>query len=203
MKNENLLLIFAKNVVLGKAKTRLAKTVGDTAAFNVYCRLVEITEQESQKLKDADIHVYFSDEPIQSLWSNEKQYVQEGADLGIRMRNAFEEGFRQGYRHIIGIGTDLPDLNAMVMTEALNSLKNHDTVFGPSDDGGYYVIGMNKMIPEIFINKPWSTELLLETTLKEIQSLHLSTHLLPVLNDVDTIEDLRASWLIEEFETLK
>lgn len=203
MKNENLLLIFAKNIVLGKAKTRLAKTVGDTAAFNVYRRLVEITEQESKNLEDADIHVYFSDVVIKALWSNEKKYVQEGADLGIRMKNAFDEGFRQGYKRIIGIGTDLPDLNAQVMSKALSSLKDHDTVFGPSDDGGYYLIGMNQMISEIFTNKPWSTESLLEITLEELKSLNYSTQLLPVLNDVDTIEDLRASWLIDEFGELK
>lgn len=199
MKNENLLIIFAKNSVPGKVKTRLAQSHGDAFAFEVYERLVGITEKESLLLSNTDIHVYFSDTITESPWSNQKKFVQKGTDLGERMKNAFEQGFSMGYQRIIGIGTDLPDLDAKIMSEALSKLESTDTVFGPSEDGGYYLIGMRKMIPEIFDNKPWSTDSLLRITLDELISLHFSTSQLEPLNDIDTIDDLKSSWLGKEF----
>jgi len=199
MRNKQLLLVFAKNIVLGKVKTRLAKDVGDVMAFNVYRRLVEITEQETLQLENTDLHIYFSDVVLNALWPNSEKFVQQGADLGERMQNAFQAGFDLGYEKIIGIGTDLPDLSAATLNDGFEALETNHTVFGPSDDGGYYIIGMRKMIPQIFENKPWSTESLLEITCAELESLNYRTHLLPVLNDVDTVDDLKASWLGKEF----
>lgn len=196
---KQLLIVFAKNIVLGKVKTRLAKTQGDSFAFNVYSRLVAITERESLKVQNADVHVYFSDVVVKSKWPNQEKYVQQGTDLGDRMKHAFEQGFAKGYDRIIGVGADLPDLSAEVMEEGLSALKDTDTVFGPSEDGGYYLIGMRKMIPQIFENKPWSTDTLLALTQSELSELGFSTTTLKTLNDVDTIEDLKASWLGAEF----
>jgi len=199
MNQRQLLIVFAKNIVLGKVKTRLAKTQGDAFAFNVYSRLVDITERESLRVENADVHVYFSDVVINSKWPNEQKSVQQGESLGDRMKHAFQQGFDAGYERIIGVGADLPDLSAEVMQEGLASLENHDTVFGPSEDGGYYLIGMRTMIPQIFENKPWSTDTLLDLTVEELTSLEYSTAKLRMLNDVDTIEDLKASWLGAEF----
>lgn len=199
MKQPQLLIVFAKNIVLGKVKTRLAKTQGDSFAFNVYSRLVDITERESLRVTNADVHVYFSDVVINSKWPNEQKFVQQGESLGDRMKHAFEQGFAAGYERIIGVGADLPDLSAAVMEEGLNALESNDTVFGPSEDGGYYLIGMRKMIPQIFEEKPWSTDSLLQLTMDELKSLDYTTATLGVLNDVDTIEDLKASWLGSEF----
>lgn len=199
MRKKQLLLVFAKNIVLGKVKTRLAKDVGDVMAFNVYRRLVEITEQETLKLENTDLHIYFSDVVLNALWPNSQKFVQQGADLGERMQQAFQAGFDQGYEKIIGIGTDLPDLSASTLNDGFEALETNDAVFGPSDDGGYYIIGMRQMIPQIFENKPWSTDSLLEITCAELKSLNFRTQLLPVLNDVDTVDDLKASWLGKEF----
>ncbi|MCR9171669.1 MAG: TIGR04282 family arsenosugar biosynthesis glycosyltransferase [bacterium] len=196
---QQLLIVFAKNIVLGKVKTRLAKTQGDSFAFNVYRRLVDITERESLRVNNTEVHVYFSDVIINSKWPNQEKFVQQGNDLGDRMKHAFEQGFAKGYKRIIGVGADLPDLSAEVMEEGLAALENNDTVFGPSEDGGYYLIGMREMIPQIFENKPWSTDALLEITQKELEELGFSTATLKTLNDVDTIEDLKASWLGAEF----
>ncbi|GAB5416406.1 MAG: TIGR04282 family arsenosugar biosynthesis glycosyltransferase [Crocinitomicaceae bacterium] len=199
MKQRQLLIVFAKNIILGKVKTRLAKTQGDSFAFNVYKRLVDITERESLKVQDADVHVYFSDVIIQGKWPNEQKCVQQGESLGDRMKHAFQQGFDAGYERIIGVGADLPDLSAEVMQEGLAALEDNDSVFGPSEDGGYYLIGMRSMIPQIFENKPWSTDGLLELTVNELNSLGFSCTQLRTLNDVDTIDDLKASWLGKEF----
>lgn len=200
MKNENLLVVFVKNAVLGHAKTRLAKTIGDESAFEVYKTLLAITERETTSLDNCDIHIYFSSEITEDLWPGKTKFVQSGKDLGERMENAFIQGFKDGYKRIIGVGSDLPDLNAEVMQKGLSSLHDSDSVFGPSDDGGYYLIGMNKHLSCIFENKPWSTETLLTETKAELAEKGHSTTLLGVLNDIDTIEDLRASSIADQFE---
>lgn len=202
MQSKNLLIVFAKNIVLGKVKTRLAKSVGDTAAFNVYKELISITEKESLKMENCDVHVYFSDVILNGLWPNTPKFVQSGDNLGERMMNAFKASFDKGYNHVIGIGSDLPDLNTEIMQAGLSKLTSNDTVFGPSEDGGYYLIGMNQLISEIFENKAWSTEYLLKQTTDELKSLNYSTGLLPILNDVDTIEDLKNSSLSKKFHHL-
>lgn len=199
---KNLIIVFAKNIVLGKVKTRLAKNVGDEAAFNVYKYLIDITHKETTKINECDVHIYFSDVVSNTLWNNNEKFVQKGTDLGERMFNAFKDSFDRGYTNIIGVGADLPDLNAEIMLKGLERLKTNDTVFGPSEDGGYYLIGMNQLIPEVFENKSWSTDLLLKETITELKKLSYSTHFLEELNDVDTIEDLAASSIAKKFKHL-
>ena len=200
---KKLVIVFAKNIILGKVKTRLAKTVGDNAAFDVYKHLVSLTERETLKMSDCDLHIYFSDLVLKGIWPNNKKFVQSGTDLGERMKNAFQDGFNKGYSKIIGVGTDLPDLKAEIMKEGLDALSSTDTVFGPSEDGGYYLIGMDRMYPQVFTNKPWSTDSLLELTIQELETQQISSTLLQELNDVDTIEDLESSSIAEEFSYLK
>lgn len=202
MQSENLLIVFAKNIVLGKVKTRLAKTIGDTHAFNVYRHLVDITEKESLKMEDCDVHIYFSDVVLNALWPNNEKFVQRGNDLGERMMNAFDDSFKLGYKRVIGIGSDLPDLSSEIMTQGLKELESNNTVFGPSEDGGYYLVGMTRLIPEIFIDKAWSTETLLNITKLELVELGYSCALLEELNDVDTIEDLKNSSIADQFDYL-
>ena len=126
MNSDKLLIVFVKNILLGKVKTRLAKSIGDWGAFEVYKELVDITESESERLNGVDVHIYFSDFIIDEKWKGRAKFVQEGADLGERMKNAFKNGFDSGYKQIIGVGSDLPDLNADVMLEGLDSLNDSD-----------------------------------------------------------------------------
>lgn len=198
--NKQLLIVFVKNSLIGKVKTRLAKSIGDAGALKVYEELVDITENETNRLEGTDIHIYFSDQIIDSKWQGKKKFLQEGEDLGKRMQNAFQNGFDRGYEKIIGIGSDLPDLNADVMNEGLAALTDSETVFGPSDDGGYYLIGMQKMVNNIFEQKPWSTDQLLGVTLSELGRKAISFRLLATLNDIDTIEDLKASSISHKFK---
>lgn len=199
---DKLLIVFVKNVILGKAKTRLAASIGKYEAFKVYKRLVEITEIETSKLVGTDIHIYFSDKVIQSKWPGEKKFVQMGSDLGERMKSAFENGFNEGYTKIVGIGSDLPNITAEIIEKGLSELDQSDTVFGPAEDGGYYLLGMKKMHTEIFDGKAWSTEGLLDQTIKALESADISYKKIKTLNDVDNIEDLANSSLADEFSYL-
>jgi len=185
----NLLIVFVKNIILGKVKTRLAKTIGDEGAFQIYSELVGITEQETQQVS-ATRHIYFSDVIIASKWENDTKFTQEGTDLGARMKNAFLNGFEQGYENIIVIGSDLPNISKEIIETGFEQLNNNDVVFGPADDGGYYLLGMSKMTSSIFENKPWSQSNLLEVTLEEISEQSKSVALLETLNDIDTFDDL-------------
>ncbi|NCT16003.1 MAG: glycosyltransferase [Flavobacteriales bacterium CG18_big_fil_WC_8_21_14_2_50_32_9] len=188
MESKNLLIVFVKNIRLGKVKTRLAQTIGDENAFLIYKELVKITENATQQLQDCSIQIYFSDVIIETKWKGYEKFIQKGNDLGEKMQHAFEQGFNSGYEKILLIGSDLPDISASIIKLAFDELANNDIVFGPAEDGGYYLVGMNKLHPAIFQNKPWSNEELLSLTLKELSDYKLQ--LLPFLNDIDVYEDL-------------
>ncbi len=191
---KQLLIVFVKNLVLGKVKTRLAKTIGNKEALNTYKKLIDITQNATRNIK-ADKHIYFSDEIDKKLWINDPKFIQTGKDLGEKMTNAFKTGFDMGYQHIILIGSDLPDMSASIINQAFNQLNKHPFVFGPSTDGGYYLIGMTNFTPKIFKDKPWSQPHLLKDTLNGI---NLSYYLLQSYNDIDTFEDLKESSIYNE-----
>lgn len=190
--NKELVIVFVKNIKLGKVKTRLAKTIGNQGAFEVYKELVKVTENATTSLL-ANKHIYFSESVVENQWKDHDKFVQNGIDLGERMKNAFKKGFEDGYEHIVLIGSDLPDIHSKHIENALNALKNNEVVFGPALDGGYYLIGLNKTHDFIFENKPWSQSNLLEITIEEIVQKKTTYLLLETLNDIDTFEDLQTS----------
>ncbi|KAA5828063.1 glycosyltransferase [Algibacter amylolyticus] len=190
--NKELVIVFVKNIKLGKVKTRLAKTIGNQGAFDVYTELVGVTEKATQKLK-ADKRIYFSESIVENQWNSHQKFVQEGADLGERMKNAFIKGFQDGYNRIVLIGSDLPDITANHINKGLEALTLHDVVFGPAEDGGYYLVGLSKAHNFIFNNKPWSQTHLLQETLNEIKEKQVTFTTLDTLNDIDNFEDLIAS----------
>jgi hypothetical protein len=188
--SKKLLIIFVKNIKLGKVKTRLAKTVGDENAFTIYKALVEVTEKATSTI-NVDKRIYFSDAIIDEKWPNDYKTIQKGANLGERMSNAFHDGFDDGYTKIVLIGSDLPNITKNVIHEGFRSLIQNDIVFGPAEDGGYYLVGMSKFHKCIFKNKAWSTPNLLEETLAELKQKKIEVSLIETLNDIDTFEDLQ------------
>jgi rSAM/selenodomain-associated transferase 1 len=187
-----LVIVFVKNIKLGTVKTRLAKTIGNIGAFEVYSELVKITEKATEQLP-IDKRIYFSNAVVDSQWKNDFKTVQNGADLGERMLNAFKDGFEAGYKKIVLIGSDLPDISATHITSGIKALNENDVVFGPAEDGGYYLVGLSKMNTAIFTDKPWSQPQLLTETLRELQKVNATVSTLETLNDIDTYEDLIAS----------
>ncbi|AJR02535.1 TIGR04282 family arsenosugar biosynthesis glycosyltransferase [Siansivirga zeaxanthinifaciens] len=190
--NKELVIVFVKNIKLGKVKTRLAKTIGNQGAFEVYTELVKVTENATTSLL-ADKHIYFSESVVENQWKDHNKFVQNGIDLGERMKNAFKKGFQDGYKRIVLIGSDLPDIMASHINKGLEALKENDVVFGPAEDGGYYLVGLSKMHNAVFDNKPWSQTNLLQETLHELKENLVTFTTLETLNDIDTFEDLIAS----------
>lgn len=192
MATEGLLMVFVKNPKRGQVKTRLAKTVGDEKALQVYRVLLDHTITIARRI-NFDKAIFYSDYIDETdMWRKEKfsQLVQEGNDLGERMYNAFEYAFSKKYKNVVIIGSDCLELNEHIITEAFDILENNEVVIGPAKDGGYYLLGMRKLYKELFINKQWSTENVLLDTLLDISRLNISMKLLPTLSDIDEEKDL-------------
>ncbi|WP_340077406.1 TIGR04282 family arsenosugar biosynthesis glycosyltransferase [Leptobacterium sp. I13] len=184
------LIIFVRNPKLGNVKTRLAKTIGDAYALQVYKILITHTVAVTSAL-DVAKFVYYADH-VQNddLWSPHTYYKkeQQGNDLGERMKNAFQELFDSGFDRVVIIGSDSYDITHQHIESAFDALNESDAVIGPAKDGGYYLLGLKKMVPEIFENKEWSSSSVLEKTLLDLKN-H-AVVLLEPLNDIDTYEDL-------------
>lgn len=197
--NKNLLLIFTRNPELGKAKTRLAKTVGDETALEIYKFLLQKTRDVSSKVT-SDKAVYYSVKIREDdIWNENtfQKHQQVGQDLGIRMLNAFKNGFDVGYEKVMIIGSDLYDLTSENIEKAFEELDTNDVVLGPAEDGGYYLLGMKSLEENIFKNKNWGTETVRKDTLSDLKDKKV--HLLQELNDVDVFEDIEHHPAFQQF----
>ena len=199
--SKNALLIFIKNPVLGKVKTRLAASIGDKNALKIYYRLLEQTRCETQTLA-CDKLLFYSEKIENDAWpaTNYQKYVQEKGDLGLKMKVAFQKAFESGYEKVLIIGSDCAELKKEHIEMAFEALEKHDVVVGPANDGGYYLIGFQRLINEVFLNKTWSTAEVLNSTLQDLERLNKTYFLLPELIDVDNFEDLQhIEWLENSF----
>ena len=189
--NNNLIIVFVRSPELGKVKTRLARSIGDQSALNSYKILLKHTAAVLRDLS-FDKVVYFSEKiDNNDFWENSlfEKKLQKGADLGERMHHAFDTAFNKGYKKVLIIGSDLFDLTSSLITSAFEALETYDISIGPSLDGGYYLLGMKKLQPEVFKNKKWGTDSVLENTLQDLKKQKIK--LLKALNDIDTLEDLQ------------
>ncbi len=197
MKKDCLLIVFVKNSELGKVKTRLAKSVGDKKALEIYKELLQLTEQCANGAT-CNKQVWYSeyiDDNDQFSGLIYDKFVQSGEDLGLRMKKAVAGGFDEGFDKVIIIGSDCPDLTTENISEAFNELEKFDAVIGPSKDGGYYLLGLRKFTPQIFQGIDWSTSNVMSQTETILNNLEMTYSTLKTLNDIDTEEDLEASTL--------
>lgn len=201
MTKKDLLIVFVKNLIPGQVKTRLAADIGIDGALDVYKYLVEHTYEVTKELDCSKVVFYSEYVEIEDIWDTDeyKLQVQKGPDLGDRMLNAFEYAFDKGYERAVIVGTDCWELSEEVIEEAFNKLDDNDVVIGPATDGGYYLIGMNKLYPALFHDKKYSHDKVLSDVLTEIGQMDAEFHLLPELSDIDTFQDLKDSDIEIEF----
>ncbi len=194
----DILLIFVKNPIPGQVKTRLARTMGDEKAADIYRFLLGKTRQVALDTPTDRRWLFYADGvPAEDdIWPTElfEKYAQCPGDLGERMADAFQRAFAAGGKHVIIIGSDCPELTVEILEEAFAALDTRDAIIGPARDGGYYMLGMNRFIPELFQGIAWSTPAVLEQTLKVFDRLRLDYGILPTLSDIDT----EADWLAYE-----
>ena len=195
------LIVFVRYPEPGKVKTRLAKETNENFACDVYKIWAENIFREVKPLKYFNNYVFYSEEKDEAKiikWTNNEfvYFPQQGNDLGERMLNAFRIVLNQQNQKAIIIGTDIPDLSKEIILEAAGALDENDIVIGPSYDGGYYLLGMKKVIPHLFQNVEWSSNSVFSSTISKARSTNLKLKELQPLHDIDTKEGLN-NWLLE------
>jgi rSAM/selenodomain-associated transferase 2/rSAM/selenodomain-associated transferase 1 len=191
------LIIFTRYPFPGRVKTRLIPALGENGAASLHKAMTEHTLRWADCLSDkgSDIlEVRYDSSTLQQMqqWlGHQRQYIDQGdGDLGQRMGRAFQDHFKKKTRRIVLVGTDCPQMTLFHAKEAFHALKTHEMVIGPSDDGGYYLIGLRQMVPEFFVSMGWGTERVFEETIKRAKQRNLRIHVLARLSDVDTPDDL-------------
>ena len=188
------LMVFAKAPQPGSVKTRLAADIGDLEAASVYRVLGRRVLDQVRDGSYRTVVYYDPPEAVSTVreWLGDagvEYRPQRGGGLGERLEHAFAEAF-EASRRVCVIGTDAPGVDRKRVEQAFDSLDGSDVVFGPTWDGGYYLIGLNRPQPELFRGVPWSTDQVFEASFERASSLGLRPSTLPALSDIDTLEDL-------------
>ncbi|MDR3666677.1 MAG: TIGR04282 family arsenosugar biosynthesis glycosyltransferase [Ignavibacteriaceae bacterium] len=195
MRNKSSLIVFLRYPEKGKVKTRLAATTSEEFAQQWYRKCVDKIMSEIDKIPNIETNIFYSDRKEKEKvikWLGNKfiYHHQEGTDLGEKMQNAFFNVFSHNSGKVIIIGTDIPDLNQNILTNAFELLDKNDIVLGPSVDGGYYLLGMNRLHNSLFEGIEFSTSTVLSETISKIDKLGLTFSILPKLQDIDIEDDL-------------
>ena len=194
------LVLIAKAPLEGMVKTRLAVVLNPAETTELYVSFLSDTfaimssvwrERETVSL----VLCYSPEGEEESFEAVEREgslmLAQRGNDFGERLFNCFKDLLESGFDSVVLIGSDSPTLPEEYVFEAFENLKDdNDVVFGPSEDGGYYLIAMRLLHEELFKEIPWSTSEVMEATVKQAEKARLNLIKLPVWYDVDTPEDL-------------
>lgn len=189
------IVIFIKYPAPGKVKTRLGAKIGYGLAAELYKIFMEQTFELAQSISCENMMVAFEPKErkkeIREMVPQEFQlFAQEGADLGQRLIQAFRTAFSHGMKRVIILGSDSPTLPGKFVSDAINYLRNEDLVLGPSEDGGYYLIALKQPHESLFENIEWSSDSVLQSTIKMANQLGLKFTLLPQWYDVDDLATL-------------
>ena len=192
------IIVFTRFPVEGKVKTRLAKNMGNKFAVSFFRVCAEHIFRQLLKVKETgpELFLFCSEEnEIEQVmkWAgnNFKYYSQQGSDLGIKMFNAFNTVFKKGYKKVIIIGTDSPDVSMNIIQSAISALDNFSVVIGPANDGGYYLLGFKSKLIDLFSGIEWSTNSVLDNTIEKLKDSKVNYFMLDELTDIDTLEDLQ------------
>ena len=194
MMNKNAVICFCKHPEAGLVKSRLAKDIGDNNASKIYRALLEnIINEICGHTFDVLLYCYpDSNHPIlQSYASNYSLSIhnQQGKDLGEKMFHAMNNNL-DNYKKVVLVGSDCLQINANYILKAFNLMNQGcDVVLGPSEDGGYALIGAKLIDESIFQDIRWSTANVLRQTLEKLTQLNLQYACLSTVRDLDTLED--------------
>jgi rSAM/selenodomain-associated transferase 1 len=192
------LIIFTRYPEAGKTKTRMTPVLGKEGAALLQQKMTEHTLIQGRKLQEncpISLLIYFTGgtEILMENWlGTDLTYKHQGeGNLGERMQLAFAQSFASGMTQGVIIGTDCPAINQILLAEAFTALDRHDLVLGPALDGGYYLIGLSRFIPQLFVGIAWGTSQVFSQTQGIARQLGLTVYELVPLADVDRPQDLR------------
>jgi rSAM/selenodomain-associated transferase 1 len=191
------LLIFAKKPVAGTVKTRLSPPLSAGDAATLYRCMLGDTLDKVAVLRDVEPFLFYqpaegAEDFFRNRYPRVTLFPQEGTGLGERMENAFGRVLSAGFGAAAAVGTDAPDLPLEYVEQAFRFLAEGraDVVFGPASDGGYYLVAMGRLMPELFRGIPWSTGEVLRESMETAAAAGIRTVTLPLWHDVDTVADL-------------
>ncbi|MCL1463986.1 TIGR04282 family arsenosugar biosynthesis glycosyltransferase [Argonema galeatum] len=193
----NCLVIFTRYPEAGKVKTRLIPVLGAEGAAVLHRQMTESAIAQVKKLQfslplSLEVHFTGGDRQLMQQWLGDDIFYrqQSEGDIGMRMASAFQIAFTNNTDNVIIVGSDCPTLKSQIIAEAFQALSQHDLVLGPATDGGYYLIGLCRFIPDLFTGISWSTSEVFQQTLEIAEKLNLKVAYLTELSDVDRPEDL-------------
>lgn len=195
--SKNALIIIAKYPEEGTVKTRLKGVLSDQERLKLYVTLLTHTVEKLKAIRGVNTFIAFAPESSHEYFSqfNVGLISLHKGDLGIRMFEAFKEVFDTGYQKAALVGADIPDLSASIILSAMNILSDNDLVYGPAKDGGYYLVGMSRLIREVFEDVPWSSDQTLKKSILKAEQYNYSVDFTETLSDIDTIDDLKRAGL--------
>jgi len=195
-KNRQCIIGFVKAPLMARVKTRLSQVLGEETVLDLYkCFVADVIATLNSGRHGIQIF-YHPPEEKQKMheWFGFELplFPQQGKDLGERMANAFKQSFSTGFKQVLLVGTDFPDLPGSIIDEAFEALSANAAVIGPAFDGGYYLVGFNPdhFFPAIFKNMPWGTRHVFERTMTAFASKGIQVYVLPKWRDIDRYEDL-------------
>lgn len=173
--------VFAREPKLGCVKTRLASQIGAASALDCYIETLEIAISAASS---HSLEIWYEGQPSDS-WIKRCLSIkqQPDGDLGARMMAAFCDGVD------LVIGSDIPFISSQYVNQAAELLSSEDVVLGPTEDGGYCLIGLNRLVSQLFEDIAWSSSRVLAQTLAVARRESLTVGLLPMLWDIDDKTD--------------
>ncbi|HDH05203.1 MAG TPA: glycosyltransferase [Nitrospirae bacterium] len=191
--NKNALIIIAKYPEKDNVKTRLKGLMPDEKRLELYVSLLNQTMQKLGSIPAIDTFIAFAPENTEKyfLQFNVKLIPLHRGGLGAKMFEAFKYVFNAGYEKAALVGVDIPDLTDSTILNAFDLLSGSDLVYGPAKDGGYYLVGMRKLVREVFEDVPWSSDQTLNRSLEQAKRFGYSVGFTEMLSDIDTIEDVK------------
>jgi rSAM/selenodomain-associated transferase 1 len=194
---KTILVIVAKGPVPGKVKTRLSSHLSASQASELYTLFIQDMIEEMTHLSENALAIAYTPKHAEPIFKKMlahpiQLFPQQGADLGERLAHIFQRMFHEGYEQVHIINSDSPDLSHRLVRQSIRLLKDPktDVVLGPCSDGGYYLVGLKRPIPELFTQMPWSTDQIFQKTLARSQSLGLRCALVGSWYDIDTYDDM-------------
>lgn len=192
---KNALILMTRVPIPGKTKTRLEAFLTPEQCAALHTAFVKDI-YNTVKAVDADVLVYYTPERYKGIMQNilgdrVKLIPQINGGLGERMHQSLADCFAAGYEKCVLIGSDIPTISAEILDNAFEQLDCKDVVIGPTEDGGYYLIGMKKLAKEIFDKKFYGIKTVYQNTIDSIKEAKLSYSEAPRWYDIDVYEDLR------------
>ena len=185
--------VFAKCWTPGEVKTRLAASIGAQKAAALHRQFVAATLTRLEAIDAERVIAYWppeSESEFKKLAPTWQRFAQTPGDLGDRLRAFFAAQFASGYQRVLIVGSDSPNLPINYVDQAFETLDDFSIVLGPSDDGGYYLIGAKSTPVAALAEIPWGSNKVWKTTIDRLNAAGIPFGTIPVWYDVDRREDL-------------